>query len=201
MSADARVLLELVELLYEGLVAPDAWTGFLAGLSRRVGCDCATVTFHDDGNRNPSLASSIGLSREVAGEWKTYFGNRNPRVPQVLRALSRSGSWISANSLDRAPAAFRDTEYVTWLHRHDLYHSLLAAVRHDKEAASLSLVRPRTAKPFGADAMDIVRQTLPHLQRVLRIHSRNEALATFVEVGKMALDELETGVVAVDANG
>src|SRR5689334_4572452 len=148
MSANEKVLLDLVDLLYDGLVAPDAWSGFLAGLSRQVGCDCATVTFHDDGNRNPTIASSIGLSREVVDEWKDYFGNRNPRVPQILRALSRNGSWISVNSLAKAPATFRDTEYVTWLHRHDLSHSLLAAAGHEREAASLSLVRPRTEKPF-----------------------------------------------------
>ena len=201
MSPKAKALLDLVELLYEGLVSPEAWNDFLGALSHRIGCDCAAITFHDDGNRNPSMASSIGLSRQVTNEWKTYFSNRNPRVPQVLRALSRSGSWISASSLAKAPAIYRDTEYVTWLHRHDLHHSLLAAVGHEREAASLSLVRPRTSKPFGPGAVEFVRRTLPHLQRVLRIHSRNQTLSSFFEAGKMALDELDTGVVFVDANG
>jgi len=46
-----------------------------------------------------------------------------------------------------------------------------------------------------------MRRLLPHLQRVLQVHSRNESLRGLCRAEEIALDSLDTGVVAVDEQG
>ena len=200
MSHDAEALLEMAGLLYEGVIAPEAWDEFLRRLCRKVGCDFAAVSIHETQIRPAEVVATIGMPQEIVDEWR-ILSSGNPRAPQVLRALGRSNSWIGANSLSRVPASYRETEYFEWLRRTDLYHSLLTAVRLDSQAGSLSLARPRTGKPFSKATVDFLRLLVPHLQRALRIRARNQTLMAMCEAGKSALDRLDTGVAVLDANG
>lgn len=201
MDLHPNLLSGSLDLLYDGLLWPERWSDFLTYLRRRLGCEHAIIGFHDNDNAAPVVAFSSGLSRQRVREWNSLYGRKNPRSSEIRRVAAARGSWASVNSLCNADAAYRETEYVQWLYQHDLYHSLLLAVRTGQAYISLSLTRPKSAKPFPPEWTMMMGGLAPHLGRVFQIHRRNEALCARFEAGKIALDRLDAGVIALDERG
>jgi DNA-binding CsgD family transcriptional regulator/PAS domain-containing protein len=198
VGLDAKVFSRALGLLYDGLLWPERWNDFLAELRKGTGHQAAAITFHDSGNETPVMGFSMGMPEEVVGDWTNYYGSRNPRTPEIMRALSRRETWVTASSWHELPGRFRQSEYVAWLRRVDWYHSLILAAPLGSGIGSLGLARPRSAPPFPQDGLGLMKRLAPHLRRVLEIHSSNQTLRTLFEAGKIALDSLDTGVVAVD---
>jgi hypothetical protein len=69
MGVDTAEFAGLLDLLYEGLLRPEAWGDFLSRLGPRVGCERAALTFHDSENRHPEVISSVGMSAALLEEW------------------------------------------------------------------------------------------------------------------------------------
>ena len=69
MGVDTAEFAGLLDLLYEGLLRPDAWGDFLSRLGPRIGCEQAALTFHDAENRHPEVNSSLGMSAALLEEW------------------------------------------------------------------------------------------------------------------------------------
>lgn len=201
MDKNFEVLPKLLELLYEVLAYPERWRDFLSELCRHLTCN-VVVSFHDWENRNPVIRFCLGLSDQVVQEWNVYYGSRNPRAPDFLREVRQRGSILSAASIADAPAPVRDSEYGHWMRQLDICHSVIAAVPVGLETlASLSLVRPQSAGTFELGAVELVRMLIPHLQRVFQIQGKLETLHAYSEAGKLALDRLDAGFLAVDAMG
>ena len=118
-------------------------------------------------------------------EWRAYYGTRNPRTPNVLREVRQKGFALIAGSLSDVPAAMWDTEYGHWLRRVDWSHSVIAAVLSGPETfASLNLIRPQSAGPFGQEPVELVRMLIPHLRRAFQIQGRLETLHAYSEACK-----------------
>lgn len=202
MGVDAKLFPDLLGLLYDGLLCPDRWNDFLAELRKQLDCEKAAITFHDPENQTPTVGFSMGWPQEEMREWSAYYGSRNPRALEGIRTALRTGFWISASSLFEIGTAYRNSEYARWLQRcGGVHHVLLTGVPCGPAVATLSFTRPRSAKPFSQSGQKLMRLLVPHLQRVLQIHSRNETVRTLFEAGKIALDTLDAGVVAVDEQG
>jgi DNA-binding CsgD family transcriptional regulator len=201
MDTSLRALPELLELLYEVLVYPERWRDFLSELCRHITCNVA-VSFHDRENRAPLTRISLGIPNEVVEEWNTYYGARNPRSPNFVRAVHQRGFMLFAGSLSDASEAVQDTEYGQWQRRRDLCHLIVAAVSTGLETfASVNLIRPQSAGTFGLEGVELVRMLIPHLQHVFQIQEKLETLHAYSEAGKLALDRLDAAFMAVDALG
>lgn len=196
-----NVLQDLLNPLYDGLLCPESWTDFLAEISKLLDCGTAVITFHDPENQTPSIGCSVGMSQNAAKEWEDYYGRKHPMALEAVQTTLRNGYWIGARSLRKSPVSQQESEYGQWMQRCDVFHSMFMAVPSGTGVTTLSLARPRSAKPFPQSGLNLMRQLLPHMQRVFQIHSRNETLRTLFEAEKFALDKLDTAVVAVDEQG
>ncbi len=201
MSVEEKSLPDLLGLLYDGLVCPRRWMDFLAELQKQLSCDSATITFHDRENQNPVIGFNLGWPQQQITEWNDYYGRRNPRAPEVLQTALRTGSCISANALPQVFVKYKTSEYLHWLRRVDVYHSIVTAVLCGPGFASLNLMRPKSARPFPDSGQKLMEFLVPHLRRVFQVHSRNETLRALLEAETIALDTLDTGVIAVDEQG
>lgn len=201
MGVDAKVFPDLLGLLYDGLICPARWNDFLAELFKQLESGSAAISFHDPENQTPTIGYSVGLYPEEMREWTESYGRKNPRAPEGLRTALRSGFWFSAKALPEVRASYEKSEYMEWLRRYDRYHAIVTAVACGSAVTVLNFCRPQSAKPFHRSGQKLVRQLIPHLRRVLQVHSRNETLRSLTEAGKIALDTLDTGVVAIDGEG
>src|SRR5271154_790464 len=163
MGVDAAEFAGLLDLLYEGLLRPEAWGDFLSRLGARIGCEQAALTFHDAENRHPQVISSVGMSAALLEEWTGYYGSKHPRKPEFDQRLLKSGTLLSNATVDDAQR--RDTEYHDWLRRRDIYFSMLLIGTSGDGVGALSLARPRSAKPFAARETAWIRLLAPHFQR------------------------------------
>jgi GAF domain-containing protein/DNA-binding CsgD family transcriptional regulator len=205
MDADPKATARLLGLLYEGLMSPEgcAWSPFLAELCRQLRCQAAAITLHDPQNQNPSVSSSFGLPAEALREWTNDYGIRNPRALQALQATQRTGAFLSTASLTNAPPDLltraKETGYYDFCLRYQMHHSAIAAVPVAPGAfGGLSLVRARPAGPFEPDELQFLRLLTPHVQRALQLHQKLENSQALSELAKLALDRLDTAVVAVN---
>ena len=189
----------LVDLLYEGLLRPEAWGDFLSRLGPRIGCERAALTFHDAENRHPEVISSVGMSAALLLEWTGYYGSKHPRKPEFDQRLLESSTLFSNATVDDAQS--RDTEYNDWLRRRDIYFSMLLMGTSGDGVGALSLARPRSARPFAARDTAWIRLLAPHFQRAMQLYAKREALCAFVESEQAAMNQLDAAIVAVDEDG
>lgn len=198
MPAAGGSVLDLIGLLYDTLVDPERWNDFLIQLCAQLNCDTAAIALHDLDNQSPVIQLAIGMSDRLLGEWNREYGTKNPRAPEIRREVLTSGFWFGVNSMRTMPPAFQDHPYIHWLQRNDLYHSIVVAVRSSSLVTSLNVTRRESAVPFQATGRKLMTQLVPHLQRAVQIHSRNDTVRTLSEAGKFALDRIDTAVIGVN---
>src|SRR5579875_890615 len=198
MPAATGLLLDSIGLIYDSLIYPERWNDLLTQLWLELSCDTTAIALHDLDNHSPGIQIAVGISDRLIGEWNGTYGRKNPRAPEIRSEILRSGSWFHTNSIDKMPALIREDPYVDWLQRNDLYHSIVLAMRSGSFVTSLNLTRADPARPFEAAAQTLMRQLIPHLQRALQIHSRNDTLRMLCEAGKFALEKIDTAVIALN---
>jgi PAS domain-containing protein len=198
MGVDTAEFGGLLNLLYEGLLRPEAWGDFLSRLGPRIGCEQAAVTFHDAENRHPEVISSVGMSAALLQEWTCCYGSKHPRKPEFDQRLLEGSTLLSNTTAD---AQSRDTEYNDWLRRRDIYFSMLLMSTSGDGVGALSLARPRSARPFAARDTAWIWLLAPHFQRAMQLYATREALCAFVEAEQAAMNQLDAAIVAVDQDG
>jgi DNA-binding CsgD family transcriptional regulator/PAS domain-containing protein len=206
MKASLTAISGLLALLYEGLTSPERWNDFLAKLCDLLDCQAAAITLHDRQNQNPTVSFSFGFPPEVLHAWSHYYGARNPRARPALRAIRRTGAFLSTASLASAPRALliraKETGYYDFCSRYELHHSAIAGVPALTDTtAALSLVRTQRQRPFGRDALDLLSLLTPHFQRAMRFRQKLDSWHALGEAGKLALDCLDTAFLATDGHG
>lgn len=189
----------LVGLLYDGLLCPDRWNDFLLQLNKQIHSRTAFISLHDAGNRTPECAFSAGMSEDVKREWTRSYGIRNPLAPEVIESVLRTGAWAGVGALD--DARYCNSEYARWLRKCDMDHSLITAFRCGFAVAALNVTGTQSAKPFRQHEQKLMSDLVPHLRRVLEVHTRNGTLRSLFQAERLALDSLDTGVIAVDDEG
>jgi DNA-binding CsgD family transcriptional regulator len=93
--------------------------------------------------------------------------------------------------------------YHGWGLKYDVYWVVIGAMAHAGSggATSISLMRPRKARPLSQTTVRFVRQILPHLRRAVQIHSTMESLRATVGSAIEAMHHLEAAMVAINGAG
>ena len=115
----ANTFPDLLGLLYDGLLDPERWHDFVAEVQRQLECTKVSITLHDDSNQTPAVAFSVGFSPDEMEAFTKRFGRINPRAPEVIRAVARTGSYFGTGNLSQIPVRFRGSEYIEFLRRSD----------------------------------------------------------------------------------
>lgn len=198
---ETKVLSDLIGLLYDGLLYPDRWNDFLAQLCEQLCARVGTISVHDSEHDVSTLRASVGLSEDQLRDWIGYYGRNTPDIPEALRAVGQEGAWLNATPICELNPDCRNTPYGEWIERSDTYHAIIMLVSCGQGLSALSFARPESANRFSPSDENVMRQLLPHVQRAFEVRHRTEKLHSVLQAGKVALDSVDTGVVAVDEKG
>ncbi len=196
----ATTTLDLVERLYEAISQGEAWPPFLDGLASAVGGVAPAIYVTDPATEADLFQVVSGVDPAWAAAYEAYFKHRDLRRDRV-KALP-AGSAGVGSALVPDDVLVRSEFYNDFL-RPQGYFRLLGAVVFKREdaLAVVRVIRPRTATPFGAQDVALLRRLVPHLARALRVHEQLAvAEARRDEVGEV-LDRFPGGVLLLDAAG
>ena len=111
MLRDAKDVIGLVGAFYESAACPERWTDFLHLTARRMDCDNAILTLHDDGLARWNLQQSADLPSAAIIEYNTYYGAINPTIAPLFENARRTGSWCGLSRSLTGEKEYKKSEY------------------------------------------------------------------------------------------
>lgn len=200
MRNDADDYDELVGMVYEASVESTQWDepfGLLLKLIDGAG-------FHLLGWDSQTQTSPFSA---VSDSWRDFIGGYHQgwgKLDPHMRATTADpvGKWLVSHQQFDARFVSRDSYYQDFLMPNGVRHLLgTSLVRGSGIDVVCAVGRPVGVAPFSDDAIALVRRFTPHLQRAVKLHIRTADLRQRVAIGEMALQAMDSGVVALNANG
>jgi DNA-binding CsgD family transcriptional regulator len=201
MSPELNVL-DLVGKIYECAAEPAAWEEFLTGLARAAGGQIAAIVYHDDQRDEHLVSKQIGIPPEFHHPYNNHYG----AIDEWLRGapgVTRTG-WVGTGQMLVPDRKLSKSEFYNDHLRlnDDAFHLCAVQILEEGSALSVvSVVRRRSAGPFGESQLRLLRILLPHLQRAMQLHHKFVALRNRSAMIESALDQVGTAIVFVDAKG
>lgn len=195
--------LELIELIYRAAGDLDAWILVLQRLALALGGNVATLHHQDARSQESSFSTLWNLSQGDVVPYNEYYGAINPLIttrPQVIRA----GAIPTSQMLCPDEIYTRCEYYHDFLRPLDILHCVAPILRSDSQGANftaLTIFRPVGGEQFGEEERKFLRPLVPHLQRAFQLHSRIQGLERKGNAASEALDQLQQGVVLLNAMG
>lgn len=187
--------------LYESVLNPDLLTPTLAGLSQWLEVDAAHLIGWDTTRFVPRIAvvNEAGLDH-VDPDYVRHYSHIDPRRPKMamvpMGQLARCDQFfddrfVSQNEFYQKFLLPRGRRYTMGAHLHrdsrfDFYVTFYHSAGRDS---------------FEDHQVHKAQQLVPHLQRVARMLIQHESATVSAQLGQSALDSLDQGVVALDAQG
>ncbi len=194
MTPRAKLLSELIGLIYDASEDPARWELFL----KRLGTvfDAHIVQFEWSDPKNflvDLLLKSAGDQRDL----HDYYWTVNPWLRTIGNAKAGDAS---PSHLVLPDLRYRETEYFhDFGRRIDQYYGMAGLIaKSESELAIVAVLRDRTAGPCREDDADMLGTLVPHLARSVRMGARfayekAESAALFDH-----LDRLAQGIVILD---
>jgi DNA-binding CsgD family transcriptional regulator/PAS domain-containing protein len=197
-----RDVLDLVGRIYECAAEPVAWQDFLAGLARLGRGRFAAITYHDNQRDKHLISAQFGIPPEFQRLYGEHYGAMDEWL-RGARGVSRTG-WVGTGQMLVPDATLAKSEFYNDHLRlmDNAFHLCAAQIRQEGSAVGVvSVMRPRSAGPFGESQLRLLRILLPHLQRAIQLHHRFVALQNDSDMFESALDGVTMAIVFVDATG
>lgn len=188
--------------LNEAALQPEGWPTALSQIGGLVGSTWSLLGVLGRDGQEPFVA------QDPAGDTDhlTLFTNRynraetNASIPAMLAA--GPGAIIVREQIMTDAAWLRCDLYRDVYRPKGLYHGLGAFVLNSRSHVSLlGLNRPRPRGPFTERDLDLLRQTLPHLERALQVFLKLAEADTRQRAHEAAWDTLACGVILLDDAG
>jgi DNA-binding CsgD family transcriptional regulator/PAS domain-containing protein len=196
-----RVLIQLIDELYDAAWRTEAWSPWLEKLGDALGG--GAVALHLDFPRpdepgwqatNPGLEATLSSYRE-------HFASVDPHVAPMGHAVI--GKVGSGEDIGIARTWLERSEFFNdFMRRNGMSSSSLGVVLETDAAglrAGLGSFGLRPGRRYGKDAIELLSAITPHLQRAIRVAKQLRELDADRRALAGALDVLTTGVVLVDA--
>jgi len=199
-TSESNRVLELARLAYDAATDPSRWSIFLEELAGALQGIVPALTVADRRTDVASLYVSPGLSRACDRAYHEHFIHRDPRRPRI-KSVAAGGVFVGQALLDDAEL-LRSEFYNDFLRPNGFFHVAGGIPFKDRDRiAVLRVIRPRRARPFDADDLDLLRALMPHLRTALRIHRQFAAANDRLEATAEILDRFPTGVILLDRAG
>jgi DNA-binding CsgD family transcriptional regulator/PAS domain-containing protein len=202
MDSQAAIL-ELIELIYSAAEDPSAWALVLRRLTLAVGGNAATLHHQDTRSQESSFSTLWNLSQDDVAPYDEYYGSLNP-LTTTRPDLIRAGTVNTSQMLCPDEIYTRGEYFHDFLRPRDMLHVVAPILRSDSQGANfsaLSIFRPVNGEPFGEEERRFLLLLVPHLQRAFQLHNRIHGLERKGNAASDALDQLQQGLVLLDAKG
>lgn len=191
----------LLDPLYDSATQPEAWEVFLQKASEVLRADKAAIMIHAPGNEWTAICVDIGVSEETrrATEEMMKF---SPWMVEIQKFVDTG--WHSGSPEDVLPMeAFRRSKfYNEFFRKHNIEWAAAANVfGPGGSMAGFVATRPNTRPPFSADDKELLRQLVPHLGRVFKVHRVVTSLRERNAAAQHALDLIGAACITLDGRG
>lgn len=198
MSCVSRALLDP---LYDSGTQPEMWEVFLQKASEVFRADKAAIMIHAPRNEWTSIYAQVGVSAETRRDTEemTKF---SPWLAEIQKHVETG--WYSGCPEDVLPMeTFRKTKFYNELFRkHNIEWAASANVFGPGGSMSgLVVSRPEMNAPFSADDKELLRQLVPHLGRVFKVHQVVTSLRERNAAAQHALDLVGAACITLDGLG
>jgi DNA-binding CsgD family transcriptional regulator/PAS domain-containing protein len=201
MSSERNVL-DLVGKIYECAAEPAAWDDFLTGLARAAEGQIAAIVYHDDQRDEHLVSAQIGIPQEFHRPYNVHYGAMDEWLRGAPGIISTG--WVGTGQMLVPDRKLAKSEFYNDYLRlnEDAFHLCAGQILQKGSALGVvSVVRRRSAGPFGESQLRLLRILLPHLQRAMQLHHKYVALRNRSEMFESAFDQVGTAIVFVDSKG
>ncbi len=193
-----KLLVNLIQLIYEAAADPTQWPVFLERLAESVGSPTLNFIAHNVKELDVTLCASVGFDPVWVRAYEEYYASRNVWVQRGWHLL-RPGVVVGGPELISDQELIKTEFYNDYLRPKDLFYSYGGIASHEDSVMSyFTAIRSRQAGPFEEREFALLRHLLPHLQTAVRFHQRVAVLE--IQLGSVAqtLNYLRHAVFIVD---
>jgi DNA-binding CsgD family transcriptional regulator len=198
----ATALRDLIGSLYEVVVAPGLWEGWLGRLCDVLSAQAGVlIVGFEPGVGDRGIVTAGLPNLFVAGESHAPYLGYLADAPQLFSpavALG-PGELLILSELLREDEFVATRFYREWMAPRGLHHVLSMVLSRTPRITGLSLLRRREAARFSSAEQDLLRRLLPHLQRVVELQGSWIEAKRGHEVAEQVLDSLGCAALRVDA--
>jgi DNA-binding CsgD family transcriptional regulator len=191
----------LLDPLYDSATQPEVWEVFLQKASEVLRADKAAIMTHAPGNEWTAICVDLGVSEETRRDTEEMM-KFSPWMMEILK--HQETGWYSGSPEDVLPMEpFRKTKFYNELFRkHNIEWAAAANVfGPGGSMAGFVVSRPKTHAPFSAEDKELLRQLVPHLGRVFKVHRVVTSLRERNAASQHALDLIGAACITLDGRG
>lgn len=198
---DERSVLKLVDLIYQAAGDPAQWTVFLEELMHLRKGLCATMHVQDLRTQEGSLALNARFDPEYVRLYDEYYSKVNPWIVKNADVL-KQGMVVTGEGLYDENLLTATEFYSDCLRPQNIFYMFGAMILMEGTHGSMmSVLRPKSAGPFGKDEIILLETLMPHLQRAMELHFRFSRLNLEQKAVDETMDLLPFGVILLDQEG
>jgi PAS domain-containing protein len=193
--------LELISSLYEAILDPERWQGFLTDLNSALGAQASVFQLEQGGGRRQGhVVAGIGLDADAQQRYAAYYSSINVWTTRG-RHLLREGAVLTGEQICPSPELERTEYYSDYLRPLNLHHAVASVpAANPRTTLLISSLRAKRAGPFERQELELLQQLTPHLRVAAAIHHRLAEAEFHRAVLADALDRMPIGVALLDAD-
>jgi DNA-binding CsgD family transcriptional regulator/PAS domain-containing protein len=189
----------LIDDIYRAGEDPTLWPVAMAALAAALESPSMVLHMQITGaTQIGHVRTAVGVEPSAQEGYDEYYGARNVWTIKGRHRLCEGA--VLTGQMVCSDAELEASEYYNDYLRHlGFYHSLAVIPRLGPDGALvLTSLRPRSAGPFSAEAIELMRVLSPHLVRASWLHGHLCDLDRQRSAMADALDHMAVGVVLVD---
>jgi DNA-binding CsgD family transcriptional regulator len=190
-------LLNLIELLYDGILAPSGWAAALNELARYTTSDAASLVLWSRKTDQAVVGDQVGLPAELVNDYAAHFHQLDPGRGFVDRIAT--GDWYVDERDLGAAFMHRSAFYQDFLRRYDLDSTMASPfLRTNGMDGFLSLSSPAGRRDLPAIARSL-RYLMPHFERAAKLRVKLLDLTQQAQLQAHVLDRFNFPLAVVTA--
>ncbi len=191
----------LIGHIYEAGAEPDAWVAVLERFRDAFRGTGSVLASHDFASGRGRIHDAVGCAPEYVRSYAERYAARDVWIKRE-RALRTPGAVWTGRQIVSDRELVESEFYAGWVRPQGWFHTIRAVVdRQGDEVWYLAVAAPRSARPYGAGDLALLRRLAPHVQRALRLQRAASELRLGNAAAMEALDRLPVGVALVGEAG
>ncbi len=192
-------LLDLVRGLYDAVMEARDWSDSLSAVLGPLDASRGFFVRQDLWSGAAAVVTDRGND---AGQVIRFQAAAAAGLAPAWRLALRSGQVVRSSEMQADGVFARSAFYNEVVRPTGDFHGLVTQIARDRRRDSfICLHRPRDAGDFTAEQADTLRHLTPHLTSALRLEERLGGLQMQAAGAQAALDQLDDGVLLLNAQG
>lgn len=198
LRADDAGVACAIDRLYEAAFDDDAWEHALAGVADITGSEGGLLFVTYGAGEVGSLAAASGISPDLWSEYGSNYAASDPRRRYVVNNPVLHVAYDYRHTVEEDMDV--DPLY-QWLKSHDLRYYMGSMLTRDGGACHIRLLRTPRQGHVDTREIELFSTVLPHAARAVQLRQRIARRDIAGLCGGEAMDQLDFGVVFLDAVG